>query len=587
MPRRQLMSNYNDLINKGINQGKDMLDKSKDLINDSVNQGKDMLDKSKDRINDSVNQGKDMLDNSKDLINDSVNKGKDMLDKSKDLVSDSVNKGKDMLDKSKDLVSDGVNKVVSVVGKFGKITGEALTKAKGLVKTKAKALFKNFNVKDEAVDALAQFKDAEGRGETLNKLKSFGAKSTKGVKSLFNKIGDSVKKIGGKAITLGTEIKDKLKDTCGAKFAESQKKMMNSLETMYKEIDPNKLKDKVVKLNELTIDGVSEVAAGLKASTEKWTKWTKDSFTKEFEIPTAADIAGISCDGDCKAECVAVQDAAKSVVADMITAVENGQKSLQNAFTSGNEQSLGEDILSKMKGATDEATAQMQMMCSATESIGDQIGKLKEKADKVVKNYQSKFCSSASGKFAAASSSLLKCLFEKGQGKAIVNSPIRKKTRSILKAVESVSCKSKNGRKVDYRPKRSFKNVKFVLSDAEKALLKSDPSALKASIAEKIKKDFGDKADNVAITAISEARRRRLSANAKGEMEVTMTSDEGFSVDVSKSSVVSSYDELSPSFSGGSDLEVSTTSELSEGNAKGMSMLLFSLLLAQVAFLLL
>jgi len=542
-----------------------------------------LMSRRKLMLNSLTKQGKDLYGKSTDLVKDSVNQGKDLLDKGTNLVKDSVNQGKDLLDKGTNLVKDGVNKVGDVVAQLGKKTGEMLNQAKDLARTKVKDVFKNFNVKDEAVNVLAQFKDTEGMVETLNKLKSFGADSTEGVKSLFSKIGDSAKKIGGKAITLGTEITDKLKDTCGAKFAASQKKMMDSLETMYKEIDPNKLTDKVVKLNELTIDGVSKVAAELKASTEKWTKWTKDSFTQEFDIPTAADIAGITCDGDCKAECVAVQDSAKSVVTDMITAVENGQKSLQNAFAIGNEQSLGEDILSKMKGATDEAEAQMQMMCSATESIGDQVSALKAKADKVVKNYQNKFCSSVAGKFAASSASLLKCLFGKGKGKAIVDSPIRKKTRSILKAVESVSCKGKNGRKVDFRPKRSFKNVKFVLSDDEKALIQSDPSALKTSIANKIKTAFGGKADTVTVTAISEARRRRLSANAKGEMEVSITSDEGFSYDLSQSSVVSSYDESTPSFTGGSDVMVSS-SDLSEGNAKGMSVFVSSLLLAQVAF---
>jgi len=338
-------------------------------------------------------------------------------------------------------------------------------------------------------------------------------------------------------------------------------------------------------LNELTIDDVSKVAADLKASTEKWTKWTKDSFMTNFDIPTADAIGKIDCGSDCTAECLAVKDAAKSVVTDMISAVENGQKSLQNAFTSDSEQSLGEEILSKMKGAADKASAEIQMFCSATESIGDQVSKLKGKAERVVKNYQNKFCSSAAGKFAASSSTLLKCLFEKGEGKAIVNSQIRKQTRSILKAVESVSCKGKNGRKVDFRPKRSFKNVKFNLTDAQKNLLNNNVSLLKEDLGESIKKAFGANADKVAITAISKARRRRLSGGAKGDVEVTMTGDEGFSVDVKQSSVVSSYEEeSSPSFSGGSDIEVSTTSELSEGSAKEMSMLVSSLLLAQVAF---
>lgn len=487
--------------------------------------------------------------------------------------------------KTVDNIQDGIKDTVNTVKNVVSLTGAKLTEMTTKLTTQFKDKLKDFSATkyEKAIKTLAQFDDDAIAG-SFAKLKSFGTEAAAGMKTLFSKVSDDVMKIGGKAMTLHSEISEKVKKSCGDKFKEAQESMVSGLEDMYKLVSPNALKDKGDLVRTLPITSVSDYAASIQKSVTDMSKWTKEGFMAKFKIPKVSDITNVACEGTCKAECEAVKKSSEETLKEMFAAIDTGKNTLQNVFS--DDKNLGESILGKMKETTTNADAQVQLMCSTTEALGDQIKGLKSKAEKILKNYQSKFCTSKTNEFAKKSGELLKCLFKSGKGVAIVASPIRKNTKEILKAVESVACTQKSGRMVDFKPKRVFKNVKFNLDAQDLTDLKNNAQAVKDRVAKTLKDSSKGKAASVIITKLEAASRRRLqSGNANGEFTMDMNDDDGFTFDPVSSTVVISGEEGDPSFAG-SEMSVSSTSTdtLSEGSAKGISALVSAFIVAQVAF---
>jgi len=472
--------------------------------------------------------------------------------------------GKSIGDFSKN-VGDLVDGVVS-------ISGSLLDRIKGTVSQTLKTSFKDFDIPTAALDTLAQFGEKSDIATVFTKLQTLGSDTQKNMKRLFQEIGDKVMKVGDKVMTVAGKVNDAVQKEC-PNIGRAQEQVEKGLESLVKSMNPDNLKKNAKYIKDMSIVNVTDIASQIKGEVKRMASWDEKSFMETFSIPSMEEIKNVGCDGACASECKALKEATDKVWSSMIDAVKVGKDTLKDAFSS--EKPIGQQIMSNMKEAKDEAKAHIQLLCSTTESLGSHISKLQQNAQRVIKNYQEKFCSSASSEYIQNSKELMQCLFKNGKAAAIANSPIRKKTKAFGKALEGVSCQQKNGGRLNLGIIRKLKGMKFDLPEDLLKLIKTDMDGLIAKLKDKIKDGFN--AAEVTIMNLKEATGstgRLLSAgNAVADVNVEVKDDSGLTVvpgDID--GIVGVTSEEEPQFAGSDiNLQESVDSNVSGASAVPVS----------------